>query len=109
MDGQIISPVRSVLKCSTAVSILPPSIEVRLPQERHSTSEPVDHAILYAQRPRRRGAFALVGVRDLDCVLEGLDRTRFDHFAFWPGFEHGLLFREGVDSFTFGCGGLRDC
>ena len=46
--------------------------------------------------------------RKLNSVFEGFERTRLDHLARGLGLEHCLLFREGIDTFAFRHGGLRD-
>ncbi len=52
-----------------------------------------------SQKPRDRGAFVLK--MKLHGVFKSLKWTRLDYLARWLGFEHGLLFREGIDSFMF--------
>src|SRR5215212_7655550 len=44
-----------------------------------------------------------------DGVFKRLKRTRFDHCARWPSFEHGLLFGEGIDPLTSRYSFLSDC
>ena len=62
---------------------------------------------IYTKTPALRGPCAGM-VINLDGILERFDRSGFDDFTFGLGFEHSLLFREGVDAFTLGHGGLRD-
>ena len=61
-----------------------------------------------AKAPTMRGLCVICRLGELDGVFEGFDRAGFDDLALRPGFEHGLLFREGIDAFTLRHGGLRD-
>src|SRR5512138_254389 len=46
------------------------------------------------------GTGSYAGNARLDGVFESLERTRLNHFTRRFRFEHGLLFREGIDPLT---------